>query len=63
MTINKSQGQTLFKVGVYLPPPVFTHEHLSRVKTKNIENTNSRRRWKCNHYNYKCGLQEIFENL
>jgi len=26
MTINKSQGQTLNKVGLYLPCPVFTYE-------------------------------------
>lgn len=25
MTINKSQGQTLTRVGLYLPNPVFTH--------------------------------------
>jgi ATP-dependent DNA helicase PIF1 len=28
MTINKSQGQTMKMVGVYLPTPVFSHGHL-----------------------------------
>lgn len=28
MTINKAQGQTLFRAGIYLPDPVFSHGQL-----------------------------------
>jgi ATP-dependent DNA helicase PIF1 len=28
MTINKSQGQTMDSVGIYLPEPVFAHGQL-----------------------------------
>lgn len=28
MTINKSQGQTVKNVGLYLPKPVFSHGHI-----------------------------------
>ncbi|XP_078151926.1 uncharacterized protein LOC144547210 [Carex rostrata] len=68
MTINKSQGQTLNKIGIYLPRPIFTHGQLyvalSRTTSKSgvkilIENSNN------SHPNYTQNIvyTEIFNDL
>jgi ATP-dependent DNA helicase PIF1 len=68
MAINKSQGQTLSTVGVYLQRPVFTHGQLyvamSRVKSKNrlkylIEDEDSNCTNETNNVVYK----EVFSRL
>ncbi|XP_062005049.1 uncharacterized protein LOC133722214 [Rosa rugosa] len=68
MTINKSQGQSLNQVGIYLPEPVFTHGQLyvalSRVTSKNglkiLINNNSDMP---NKYTKNIIYKDVFQNL
>ena len=68
MTINKSQGQSLGNVGIYLPKPVFSHGQLyvamSRVKSKGglkVLITDSKGKQKNETTNVV--FKEIFQNL
>ena len=68
MTINKSQGQSLGFVGLYLPTPVFSHGQLyvavSRVQSKSglkilIHDNDNKRCSKTTNVVYK----EVFQNV
>jgi hypothetical protein len=73
MTINKSQGQTFERVGIYLPSPVFSHGQLyvafSRAKSKEnvrikIEDTERQGKIIANSdrlFTINCVYREIFE--
>ncbi|KAI9118223.1 hypothetical protein K1719_010555 [Acacia pycnantha] len=68
MTINKSQGQSMTNVGLYLPTPVFSHGQLyvalSRVKSFNglklliLDEFN-----KCSNTTTNVVYREVFQNL
>jgi hypothetical protein len=75
MTINKSQGQTFEKVGIYLPSPVFSHGQLyvafSRAKSKNnvkikIEETERQGKLESKSdrvFTINCVYKEIYDKI
>ncbi|KAD2054435.1 hypothetical protein E3N88_41943 [Mikania micrantha] len=68
MTINKSQGQSLSKVGLYLRDPVFTHGQLyvalSRVKSRDgLKLLILNKEGKVSNTTTNIVYNEIFENL
>lgn len=70
MTINKSQGQTFDKVGLFIDTPVFSHGQLyvafSRVKSKEnvrIQMAKSENKSKAKSKIFNCVYKEIFDNL
>nr|XP_017234917.1 PREDICTED: uncharacterized protein LOC108208855 isoform X2 [Daucus carota subsp. sativus] len=68
MTINKSQGQTVKNVGLYLPKPVFCHGQLyvavSRVTSPSgLKIVSVNEEDMCDGYTKNVVYQEIFNNI
>ena len=68
MTINKSQGQTLSNVGLFLPRPVFSHGQLyvavSRVKSrKGLKILIADKDQKPQESTLNVVFKEVFQNL
>ncbi|KAI9084922.1 hypothetical protein K1719_033095 [Acacia pycnantha] len=68
MTINKSQGQSMSNVGIYLPSPVFSHGQLY-VALSRVKNFNGLKILTLNEFN-RCSkatlnvvYREVFQNL
>ena len=68
MTINKSQGQSLSHVGLYLPRPVFTHGQMyvavSRVRSKSgLKILICDKNDNLTNYTQNVVYKEVFQNL
>jgi ATP-dependent DNA helicase PIF1 len=68
MTINKSQGQSLKYVGVYLPQPIFSHGQLyvalSKVTSKEgLKILITDDKGECSNITQNVVYKEVFRNV